>query len=97
MSGYELPARDLAACGRDGCTGEVRVSGSPGGTVHLRGGLVVAVESPGPNALMLRSGRIGGEECAALVRESGGARRPPGSSRTAAREPPSSGSSARRP
>jgi hypothetical protein len=55
------------------------VSGSPGGTVHLRGGLVVAVESPGapgPKALLLRSGRIGGEEWAALVRESGGARRP---------------------
>ncbi|MFF3498953.1 MarR family transcriptional regulator [Streptomyces sp. NPDC003247] len=79
MSGYELLARDLAACGRDGFTGEVRVSGSPGGTVHLRGGLVVAVESPGapgPEALLLRSGRIGGEEWARLVRESGGARWP---------------------
>ncbi|WP_426568819.1 MarR family transcriptional regulator [Streptomyces canus] len=79
MSGYELLARDLAACGRDGFTGEVRVSGSPGGTVHLRGGLVVAVESPGapgPKALLLRSGRIGGEEWDALVRESGGARWP---------------------
>ncbi|MEU2287916.1 MarR family transcriptional regulator [Streptomyces sp. NPDC013178] len=79
MSGYELLARDLAACGRDGFTGEVRVSGSPGGTVHLRGGLVVAVESPGapgPEALLLRSGRIGGEEWAGLVRESGGARWP---------------------
>ncbi|MEU4873732.1 MarR family transcriptional regulator [Streptomyces sp. NPDC021608] len=79
MSGYELLARDLAACGRDGFTGEVRVSGSPGGAFHLRGGLVVAVESPGapgPEALLLRSGRIGGEEWAALVRESGGARWP---------------------
>jgi hypothetical protein len=46
MSGYELPARDLAACGRDGFTGELRVSGSPGGAFPLRGGLVVAVESP---------------------------------------------------
>ncbi|MFJ9740375.1 MarR family transcriptional regulator [Streptomyces sp. NPDC101166] len=79
MSGYELLARELAACGRDGFTGEVRVSGSPGGTVHLRGGLVVAVESPGapgPEALLLRSGRIGGEEWADLVRESGGSRWP---------------------
>ncbi|WP_327317575.1 MarR family transcriptional regulator [Streptomyces sp. NBC_01235] len=79
MSGYELLARDLAACGRDGFTGEVRVSGSPGGTFHLHGGLVVAVESPGapaPEALLLRSGRIGGEEWAGLVRESGGARWP---------------------
>lgn len=82
MSGYQLLARDLAACGRDGFTGEVRVLGSPGGTFHLHGGLVVAVESPGapaPEALLLRSGRIGGEEWAGLVRESGGARwRPPG-------------------
>ncbi|MFG2572581.1 MarR family transcriptional regulator [Streptomyces sp. NPDC048481] len=79
MSGYELLARDLAACGRDGFTGELRVSGSPGGAFHLHGGLVVAVESPGapgPEALLLRSGRIGGEEWAALVRESGGARWP---------------------
>ncbi|MEU5277305.1 MarR family transcriptional regulator [Streptomyces asoensis] len=79
MSGYELLARDLAACGRDGFTGEVRVLGSPGGVFHLNGGLVVAVESPGapaPEALLLRSGRIGGEEWAGLVRESGGARWP---------------------
>ncbi|MFF3936388.1 MarR family transcriptional regulator [Streptomyces phaeofaciens] len=79
MSGYELLARDLAACGRDGFTGEVRVTGLPGGTFHFRGGLVVAVESPGapgPEALLLRSGRIGGEEWAGLVRESGGARWP---------------------
>ncbi|MDX3532151.1 MarR family transcriptional regulator, partial [Streptomyces sp. ID05-39B] len=79
MSGYELLARDLAACGREGFTGELRASGSPGGTFHLRDGLVVAVESPGapgPEALLLRSGRIGGEEWAALVRESDGARWP---------------------
>ncbi|WP_432031775.1 MarR family transcriptional regulator [Streptomyces antibioticus] len=79
MSGYELLARDLAACGRDGFTGEVRVAGLPGGTFHFRGGLVVAVESPGapgPDALLLRSGRIGGEEWAGLVRESGGERWP---------------------
>lgn len=79
MSGYELLARDLAACGRDGFTGEVRVAGSPGGIFHLHGGLVVAVESPGapaPEALLLRSGRIGGEEWAGLVRESDGARWP---------------------
>lgn len=76
-SGYELLARALAACGRDGFSGEVRVSGTPGGTFHLHGGLVVAVESPGapaPEALLLRSGRIGGEEWAGLVRASGGAR-----------------------
>ncbi|MBO4260794.1 MarR family transcriptional regulator, partial [Streptomyces griseorubiginosus] len=47
MSGYELLARSLAACGREGVTGELRVAGTPGGVFHLRGGLVVSVESPG--------------------------------------------------
>ncbi|MFI2430674.1 MarR family transcriptional regulator [Streptomyces sp. NPDC018693] len=76
MSGL---AAALAVCGRDGFTGVLRVAGSPGGTFHLRDGLVVAVESPGapgPEALLLRSGRIGGEEWAGLVREAGGARWP---------------------
>jgi hypothetical protein len=39
----------------------VRVSGSPGGTIHLRDGLVVAVETPGApsvEAILLKSGRI---------------------------------------
>lgn len=78
-AGHDLLARSLAACGREEFTGGLRVSGSPGGTFHLRGGLVVAVESPGapgPEALLLRSGRIGGEQWADLVRESGGTRWP---------------------
>lgn len=78
-AGHDLLARALAACGREEFTGGLRVSGSPGGTFHLRGGLVVAVESPGapgPEALLLRSGRIGGEQWADLVRESGGSRWP---------------------
>ncbi|MET7481245.1 MarR family transcriptional regulator [Streptomyces sp. NPDC005648] len=79
MSGYELLARALGACGREGATGRLRVTGMPGGTFHLRNGLVVAVESPGapgPEALLLRSGRVNGEQWAALVREAGGARWP---------------------
>ncbi|WP_328873586.1 MarR family transcriptional regulator [Streptomyces sp. NBC_00287] len=79
MSGYHHLARALAACGRDGFTGALRVAGRPGGTVHFRDGLVVAAESPGapgPEALLLRSGRISGEQWSALVRESGGARWP---------------------
>ncbi|MEU1268146.1 MarR family transcriptional regulator [Streptomyces sp. NPDC005799] len=79
MSGYELLARSLAACGREGLTGELRVAGTPGGVFHLRGGLVVSVESPGApgaEALLLRSGRVSGEQWAALVREAGGARWP---------------------
>ncbi|MFD4561672.1 MarR family transcriptional regulator [Streptomyces sp. NPDC058469] len=77
--GHDLLARALATCGREEFTGGLRVSGRPGGTFHLRGGLVVAVESPGapgPEALLLRSGRIGGEQWADLVRESGGTRWP---------------------
>ncbi|MBD0843071.1 MULTISPECIES: MarR family transcriptional regulator [unclassified Streptomyces] len=79
MSGYHHLAPALAACGRDGFTGALRVTGTPGGTVHFRNGLVVAAESsgaPGPEALLLRSGRISGEQWAELVRESGGAHWP---------------------
>ncbi|MEU8970769.1 MarR family transcriptional regulator [Streptomyces monashensis] len=67
-------AHVLTACGRDGFTGELRLPGSPGGTFHLRGGLVVAAESPGApgaEALLLRSERIDGEQWAELVRASG--------------------------
>ncbi|WP_141206874.1 hypothetical protein [Streptomyces griseorubiginosus] len=42
-------------------TGTVRVSGSPGGTIHLRNGLVGAIETPGaPTATsaLLTTGRI---------------------------------------
>ena len=79
MSGYDLLARALAACGREEWTGVLRVSGAPGGALHLRGGLVVAAESPGapgPETLLLRSGRVDGEQWAGLVREAGGARWP---------------------
>ncbi|MGW3121211.1 MarR family transcriptional regulator [Streptomyces sp. NPDC001107] len=79
MSGYDLLTRALAACGRDGWTGVLRVSGAPGGALHLRDGLVVAAESPGapgPETLLLRSGRVDGEQWAALVREARGARWP---------------------
>ncbi|MFK0167249.1 MarR family transcriptional regulator [Streptomyces sp. NPDC090306] len=77
--GYDLLSRALTDCGREWFTGEVRVTGRPGGSFHLRDGLVVAVESPGapgPEALLLRSGRIDGDQWAELVRESGGARWP---------------------
>ncbi|MFE3853312.1 hypothetical protein ACFXPN_19525 [Streptomyces griseorubiginosus] len=45
-------------------TGTVRVSGSPGGTIHLRNGLVGAIETPGaPTAtsVLLTTGRIDDE------------------------------------
>ncbi|MFJ9583152.1 MarR family transcriptional regulator [Streptomyces acidicola] len=78
-AGYGLLSRTLAECGRDAATGELRVSGKPGGAFHLRGGLVVAVESPGapgPEALLLRSGRISGEQWDTLLREPGAGRWP---------------------
>ncbi|WAZ23860.1 MarR family transcriptional regulator [Streptomyces cinnabarinus] len=79
MSGYDHLAPALAGCGRDGFTGALCVAGTPGGTVHFRNGLVVAAESPGapgPEALLLRSGRISAEQWAALLAESGGANWP---------------------
>ncbi|MFC8247997.1 hypothetical protein [Streptomyces chartreusis] len=44
---------------RRSCT--VAVSGAPGGTIHMRDGLVVAIETPGTpgiEALLLKSGRL---------------------------------------
>ncbi|MEU9186334.1 hypothetical protein AB0D14_17650 [Streptomyces sp. NPDC048484] len=58
-----LPAL-LQSLYEDGHSGTVRVSGSPGGTIHLRGGLIGAVETPGaPTAtsVLLTPGRIDDE------------------------------------
>ncbi|MFC8196675.1 hypothetical protein ACFUTV_14900 [Streptomyces sp. NPDC057298] len=58
-----LPAL-LQGLREEGYSGTVRVSGSPGGTIHLRDGLIGAVESPGaPTAtsVLLTSGRIDDE------------------------------------
>ncbi|MEU5535699.1 MarR family transcriptional regulator [Streptomyces sp. NPDC020362] len=77
--GHDRLAHALVACGQTEFTGELRVSGRPGGAFHLRGGLVVAAESPGapgPDVLLLRSDRIDAERWADLVQESGGARWP---------------------
>lgn len=38
MSGHEHLAQALAACGRDGFTGELRITGTPGGTFHFGDG-----------------------------------------------------------
>ncbi|MFD8002491.1 hypothetical protein [Streptomyces mirabilis] len=77
--GYRLLSSELTECARDAVTGELRVSGRPGGTFHLRSGSVVAVESPGapgPEALLLRSGRINGAQWAELLGEAGTRRWP---------------------
>ncbi|WP_327727873.1 hypothetical protein OG250_13730 [Streptomyces sp. NBC_00487] len=59
-SARNVPAL-LQALHQEGYTGTVRVSGSPGGTIHLRDGLIGAIETPGaPTAtsVLLASGRI---------------------------------------
>ena len=51
-------------------TGAVAVSGTPGGTIHLRRGLVVAVDTPNApsvETLLLRSGRIDEESWADAI------------------------------
>jgi len=58
-----LPAL-LQGLHEEGYSGTVRVSGSPGGTIHLRGGLIGAVETPGaPTAtsVLLTPGRLDDE------------------------------------
>ncbi|MFC7264886.1 hypothetical protein [Streptomyces lutosisoli] len=77
--GYDLLSRALDECHREKVTGGLRISGKPGGVFHFRDGLVVAVESPGapgPEARMLRTGRIGGEQWSELLREGEGKRWP---------------------
>ncbi|MFJ5775245.1 MarR family transcriptional regulator [Streptomyces sp. NPDC093094] len=72
-------AEALGSCGGEGFTGELKVTGAPGGAFHLRDGLVVAAESPGApgaEALLLRTGRVDAEQWAELVRETGGERWP---------------------
>lgn len=53
--------------GRDaaGATGTLHVLGNPGGRIHLRDGGIICAESagsPGPDALLLRTGRISESE-----------------------------------
>jgi len=60
-------------------TGAVTVSGSPGGTIHVRDGLVVAIHTPGapaPDALLLRSRRVDEDEWNAALEAGRGDGRP---------------------
>jgi hypothetical protein len=48
-------------CAAAGMSGALRVTGNPGGAIHLADGLVVAIETPGapsPEVLLLRSRRV---------------------------------------
>ncbi|SDW47678.1 hypothetical protein SAMN05421504_101693 [Amycolatopsis xylanica] len=64
-------AQALTECRDHQVTGALYLAGSPGGVVHLRDGLVVAVESPGApglDVLLLRSGRLSEEDWSAALR-----------------------------
>ncbi|WP_435222353.1 hypothetical protein [Streptomyces sp. Tue6028] len=77
--GFDLLSHALTECQDSRATGRLRVSGRPGGAFHLRDGLVVAVESPGapgPEARLLRTGRVSGDQWAELLRENEGPRWP---------------------
>jgi hypothetical protein len=56
------PLREaLMVCAASGTSGVLRITGDPGGTIHLADGLVTAVETtgaPGPEVLLLRSHRV---------------------------------------
>ena len=56
------PLREaLLVCAAAGMSGVLRVTGDPGGAVHLARGRVVAIETPGapsPEVLLLRSRRV---------------------------------------
>lgn len=58
---FDLLAGALTAREAARATGTLHVTGNPGGRIHLRNGWVVSAESPGapgPDTLLLRSGRI---------------------------------------
>jgi hypothetical protein len=64
-SGASGPPRSLRQalrdCAADRLSGVLEVTGEPGGTIYFSGGGVVAIETPGapgPEVILLRSGRI---------------------------------------
>lgn len=60
-AGYDLVARALLACEVERLSGVLRVTGEPGGLIHLTDGNVTAIETagaPGPDLILVRSGRI---------------------------------------
>ena len=60
-AGSELLAGALLACEADRLSGVLRVTGEPGGLLHLSDGNVTSIETagaPGPDLILVRSGRI---------------------------------------
>jgi hypothetical protein len=73
------PLREaLMVCAAAGMTGILRVTGDPGGAIHIAGGRVAAIETPGapgPEVLLLRSHQVtesGWDETFAAAASSGG-------------------------
>jgi hypothetical protein len=73
------PLREaLMVCAAAGMSGVLRVTGEPGGAIHLTDGLLTAIETPGapsPEVLMLRSHLVtesGWDEAFAVAAASGG-------------------------
>ncbi|MGD0241731.1 MAG: hypothetical protein ABSB59_15585 [Streptosporangiaceae bacterium] len=73
------PLREaLTVCAAAGMTGVLRVTGDPGGAIHIADGLVAAIETPGapgPEVLLLRSHRVsesGWDEAFAAAAAAGG-------------------------
>ena len=73
------PLREaLMVCAAAGMSGILRVTGDPGGAIHIADGLVAAIETPGaptPEVLLLRSHRItesGWDEAFAAAASRGG-------------------------
>ena len=73
------PLREaLTVCAAAGMSGVLRVTGDPGGAIHLAGGQVAAIETsgaPSPEVLLLRSHRVtesGWDEAFAAAAASGG-------------------------
>jgi hypothetical protein len=73
------PLREaLTVCAAAGMSGILRVTGDPGGAIHICDGLVAAIDTPGapgPEVLLLRSHRVtesGWDEAFAAAAASGG-------------------------
>ena len=67
LDGQARLKRWLARAAAERITGALRVSGSPGGVLQFRDGLVVGAESPGApgvQALLVRTGRVSDEDWA---------------------------------
>ncbi|MEV5978655.1 MarR family transcriptional regulator [Streptomyces sp. NPDC052114] len=79
-AGHGLLSRALDGCAADAVTGGLRVVGRPGGLFRLRQGRVVEAESPGapgPEVLLLRSGRLSERDWSEALAASGDATRLP--------------------